>query len=87
MINFADPTLVDKYGSWMRVQVAFYDFLFATALAMSPTLWKQEAEATLTAARAGFGDGLDFYEVSVKAIEEHWESPEAAWQEFLREQE
>jgi hypothetical protein len=31
MIDFGDKELVKKYGTWMKVQVAFYDHLFAAA--------------------------------------------------------
>lgn len=81
LINFADEHLIAKYGSWIRVQVAFYDFIFQTALDLCPKHFK---DISLQQSLDGFADGEEFYERSIKAIEGAFSSPEEAWQAFLQ---
>ena len=78
-MDFNNPELVAVCGSWVRVQVAFYDFLFQSAMKMCPTHWKEMAMDDVS---KGFCDGEDFYETSVKAIEAGFSSPEEAWISF-----
>ncbi|GAG42902.1 unnamed protein product, partial [marine sediment metagenome] len=33
--SFNEKKLIEKYGNWVRVQVAFYDFLFQKAIEIS----------------------------------------------------
>lgn len=81
---FNDPALVAIYGSWVRVQVAFYDFLFLSALEMCPECFRQKAVAE--AMSGGFADGEDFYERSVKKIEENLTDFDTAWNLFKANQ-
>lgn len=70
-----DKKLVKRFGSWVRVQVAFYDFIFSEALEICP---KHSQEAMLR----GFADGKDPYEDAVKAIEGKFNSFNDAWVAF-----
>jgi len=70
-----DIKLITKFGSWVRVQVAFYDFIFEQALELCP---KHATEAMLQ----GFSDGKDPYEDAVKAIEGKFTSFNEAWAAF-----
>lgn len=82
-IDFKASTLVAKYGSWIRVQVALYDFLFTEALKLCPAHFKELAiEEVMT----GFAEGEDFYEQSVTKIEAAFATPEEAWQLFLQQE-
>ena len=67
--------LIQKFGSWVRVQVAFYDFIFLYALEMCPG-------HTNEAMIQGFADGKGPYEDAVKAIEGAFKSFDDAWQAF-----
>jgi len=69
--------LVIRFGSWVRVQVAFYDFIFQQALELCPS---HVTEALI----AGFADGEDPYENAVKAIESKFNSFKEAWTAFKR---
>lgn len=82
-MNFNDPRLIRKYGSWMRVQVAFYDFLFEIATELCAKHWKEQAIAEMI---FSFRDGDNMYERSVKAIEQTFHTQEVAWQAFLKEE-
>jgi len=81
-MNLNDPTLVAKYGSWVRVQVEFYDFLFESASKLCTTHWNQSA--MMNALEGGFEDGNDFYETTVKAIEDEFPDVEDAWERFVK---
>jgi uncharacterized protein (DUF885 family) len=81
VMRFNDPVLIKKYGSWVRVQVAFYDFIFQEALKLCPNHFREKAyEEAMT---GGFADGEDFYERSIKAIKKHFKTPDEAWQLFI----
>ena len=82
MIDFNDPKLVSKYGSWVRVQVEFFDFLFLQALELCPKHFKEKLVDGL--AFDEFQDGADFYEQQVKSLERYWGEPTQAWEEFKR---
>ncbi len=71
--------LIKSYGSWVRVIVAFYDFLFVTALKMCP---KHTTEAFLH----GFAEGKDPYEDAIGAIEKRFENFADAWVAFVKEE-
>jgi len=73
--------LIDEYGSWIRVQVAFYDFVFISAIALCPKHFIETA--TAEAMSGGFADGEDLYERSIKKIEELYPSFEMAWKAFV----
>ncbi len=70
-----DLKLIGKFGSWVRVQVAFYDFIFQEALEMC-------AQHTKETMIEGFADGQDPYEDAVKAIEGKFKSFGDAWAAF-----
>ena len=70
--------LIAKFGSWVRVQVAFYHFIFQTALEMCPHHTNQSMIE-------GFSDGEDPYESAVLAIETHFSSFEEAWKAFNKQ--
>jgi len=67
--------LIDRYGSWVRVQVAFYDFIFEEAL-------EQCAKCINDGIVDGFADGKNVYEDAVKAIELKFNSFGEAWKAF-----
>jgi len=85
MEYFNNAKLIEKHGSWMRVQVAFYDFLFESALNILPEEFREVAVAEAIA--GGFADGEDLYERSITGIERHFESFDAAWQAFEQQEE
>lgn len=81
-MNFDDPRLVAKFGSWARVQVAFYDFIFQAALELCPEHFRLEAikDAVTT---DGFADGNDYYERAVTTIGQKFKSSDDAWHAFV----
>lgn len=85
-INFSEPKLVDKYGSWVRVQVAFYDFIFQSGTDLCGTHFNQVVSSEIIEAAASgeraWGDGAPLYERTVKNIERAFATPEDAWQAF-----
>lgn len=83
MIDFNNEKLIEKYGSWMRVQVAFYDFLFTTALNVCPGHFNELARASVE--EGSFADGEEFYETQVKAITEQFPKQSDAWDKFISE--
>ncbi len=70
-----DKKLVEKFGSWVRVQVAFYDFIFLRGTEMCP---RHANEAMMQ----GFADGKDPYEDAVRAIESKFGTFDEAWISF-----
>lgn len=83
VIDFKRPELVAKHGSWIRAQVAFYDFLFTEALKLCPAHFNDLA---LEKVIAEFVDGENFYEQSIAQIEAAFATPEEAWQLFLQQE-
>jgi hypothetical protein len=77
---FGSKKLIDKYGSWVRVQVEFYDFLFETANEVCATCFNQNAMDSI--ANGEFSDGGVFYEKAVAAIESSFDTFENAWRVF-----
>ena len=71
-----EKKLIEKFGSWVRVQVAFYDFIFQSAMSMCP-------EHTTEMMVKGFADGDNPYEDCVKVIEKKFPTPMVAWIEFV----
>ncbi len=80
---FEDKELIEKYGSWVRVQVAFYDFIFQAAIELCPEHFRETFAKE--AMSGGFAEGEDLYERSVLAIENHFVSVESAWSAFKRD--
>ena len=79
---FDDPLLVAKYGSWVRVQVAFYDFIFKKAISLCPKHFNDKAFEEIC---GGFAEGENLYEQSVKSIEIVFSSFAVAWKTFKGE--
>ncbi len=79
-IDFTEPRLVD--GSWVKVQVEFYDHLFRVASKMCPHHWNQQAILA-----GEFSDGSDAYDRTITAIEGAFDSPAAAWRSFIEAEE
>jgi len=76
---FSDIELIKRFGSWVKVQVAFYDFIFQKATKLCPECWKDMAVQEIC---DKFKDSEDFYERSVAAIESHFETFEQAFVAF-----
>ena len=83
LLNFSTPKLLHKYGSWARVQVAFYDFIFRQGSGMCSGCFKDKA---LSEVLEGFCDGGGVYEETVKAIEKIYPNPQDAWCAFMDEE-
>ena len=80
-MNFTHPVLLQKYGSWIRVQVAFYDFLFMKGYPNLNSISEGKEEMMMD-----FADGKDPYEKPVRALEKLYNNPNEAWTEFLEEE-
>jgi len=70
-----DERLVEKFGSWVRVQVAFYDFMFEQSLDTCATCVNETMIK-------GFADGMDPYEDAIISIEQNLPSFNEAWKAF-----
>lgn len=81
-MSFNNEGLINKYGSWARVQVAFYDFIFQEGSKMCAECFKNKALEEIS---QGFAKGEDIYEKSIKAIEELYPTFEDAWKSFCKE--
>lgn len=75
---FNDPELVAKFGSWVRVQVSFYDFICTRGMELCTTHLKEKPASE-------YHDGMEAYERMVKAVEGRFASFEEAFAEFRRE--
>lgn len=82
-VNFQDSRLLEKYGSWIRVQVAFYDFLFKIGSNLCPEHFRESAVAGILFEGA-WADGSDIYEETVTTLEQHFGSPDEAWSAFIQ---
>lgn len=82
MIVFKHPELIKKYGSWVKVQVAFYDFLFTTAISMCAK--NIHDTLMLEIIIRGFKDGDKPYERLTTILENMFSTEEQAWEVFLR---
>lgn len=71
-----DEKLVKHFGSWVRVQVAFYDYIFQAALELCPQHAMEEMARN-------FRDGANPYEDAIKAIETKFGTFKTAWMAFL----
>jgi hypothetical protein len=83
MNAFSNKALLKKYGSWVQVQVKFYDFLFMTATQICPECFNNKSIEEI---RDGMVDGETLYETSIKAIFNLFPTFEVAWQAFLKEE-
>lgn len=74
-MNFARKDLVEHFGSWIKVQVAFYDWLMLdglggmTANEFNKLTWKE---------------GTKKYDEMVAKVEERYVTPSVAWTEFVK---
>lgn len=80
---FDNKELIKKYGSWIKVQVAFYDFIFQQASELCPECFKNKAIEEIS---EGFADGEFIYEKSIKAIKKLYPTFEDAWKDFLNKE-
>ena len=80
MPDFSDPELINKYGSWVRVQVAFYDFLFEKSLEMEAEMFNKIVKEAVS---GDFEDGAIAYEDAVCKIEHNFPSCQQAWKAFV----
>ena len=81
-MNFEDPHLLAHYkGSWVRAQVAFYDFLFETSSTMTPEEFRKESMKAVTTGE--FSDGTEFYEAIAARILKTYPTVQEAWTAFL----
>lgn len=80
-IEFQDSRLVKQFGSWVRVQVAFYDFLFETGTGLCARHFREQLNSEVQAGRWADGEGL--YEDTVSALEKTFSSPGEAWKAFI----
>lgn len=79
--DFSNRRLVAKYGSWMKVQVAFYDFLFTTATQMHPGCFNKSIQRDVAAGK--WADGQSAYDVTIATIEQVFPRDRQAWEAFL----
>ncbi len=77
---FDNTQLIQKHGDWMRIQVAFYDFLFATALEMCPSCFNNIG---LQEVIQGWNDDDNIYQCSVEAIVRKYPTFQDAWEAFI----
>jgi hypothetical protein len=78
-LNFHHPKLLKRYGTWVAVQVAFYDFIFQSAMQMHSGCIKEQMIAE-------WKDGGDPYEKAKANIELKYLTADAAWKAFLAEE-
>jgi len=78
---FNDERLVEKHGSWVRVQVEFYDFLFQTASAMCESHFREKMFENTKDGK--FSDGNEFYEIMIGNLEGIFKTEHEAWEAFL----
>jgi hypothetical protein len=86
--DFGNPKLVERYGSWVRVQVAFYDFIFEEGMGMcaacaNPILIE---DAQREVAEEGWHDDGPVFRMVVSEIEKSFKSPEEAWKRFVEQE-
>ena len=82
-LDFSNKKLVSRFGSWPRVQVAFYDFIFQVGCNMCPKHFRETAKAEALSGK--FAEGEDLYERTVSNIEEIFKNPDEAWKAFLED--
>ncbi len=80
-MNLRDGKLVDKYGSWIRVLVAFYDFIFIEANELCATHLNEALQ------NHEFKDGESLYENMIEKIKDKYSSEIEAWNAFLLNEE
>jgi hypothetical protein len=79
---FDDEILIKKYGSWIKAQVAFYDFIFQEATNLCIGCFKDKCLQEIS---DGFKDGEFIYEKSIEAIKKMFPTFKKAWDEFLKQ--
>ena len=81
MISFHHQELIVEYGSWAKVQVEFYDFLFSTAGKSMIDEWSPAQRATY-AKGEGMGQA-EFLDKTIIEIDKMFPNQEDAWAAFL----
>lgn len=77
-MDFLNEDLINIHGNWVRVQVAFYDFLMKCALGKPDV----NAEDVMM-----FMNENDGYESLIERALDTFETPEVAWLCFLNTKE
>lgn len=74
-MNFADARLLTIYGTWVKVQVEFYDFIMKAAL--------DKLHPSLTDIEEFHHGNNDGYDALISRCFDLFETPELAWNLFL----
>lgn len=74
-MNFNEPKLVNYFGSWVRVQVAFYDFIMKTALGKLDLTQEDILD---------FQNETNNYDRMIARCVDEFETPEIAWDLFIK---
>ena len=80
-LHFGNPKLLNRFGAWMRVQAAFYDFLFSQVT--SPSLGPQNYTDYVLRGWFPETDETDLYEETITAIEQKFPTFQDAWTAFV----
>lgn len=75
-LDFSDTLLVEKFGTWFRVQVAFYDFLFTSSM----TICTHHCNEVIA---SDFAEAGDAYNRMRAAIEKKYPTMVDAWRAFV----
>jgi hypothetical protein len=81
MISFHRKELIEKYGTWARVQIEFHDFLLSAAGKSMIDEWSPAKQATY-AKGEGMGHA-EFFDKTVIELDKMFETQENAWAAFL----
>lgn len=74
--HFESKELIAKYGNWVKVQVAFYDFIFEESTKLCCRHFNEKS----------FRDGVEYYDKTVDHIKGKFPNFEDAWREFIKSQ-
>lgn len=77
MLDFDRAELVAKHRDWVRVQVAFYDFLFEAGSGLGADEFNSQG---------AFADGMEAYERATDNIGRRWPTASAAWSAFVAQE-
>jgi hypothetical protein len=86
-MNFNDPRLIDLHGdSWIDVQVAFYDFIWKSALTISASEFNEKVleGARQQIEREGFSDDSPFFSQQLAVIKKTYRIADEAWNAFVK---
>lgn len=83
-MNLGHPPLIEKFGTWVKVMIAFYDFVWQKAAEAKPELAQRAADQTSPLALDDFAFGSPFFEQSVLSAAEVFPTMDDAWSAFLK---